>query len=167
MRRYCARGLAASALFISAIGCHDSLVKPLPVSAATAQTGTTGTVIASTPEIIATNEQLAGQMVAGDTVSLKFESDGTDSYVVSFPKKTPKKSPACNPTTIDVTAEYPVKPGAPFTCYINHPTQSGGKVYYKIGKFKSLPDPPPLGPAPTPTPTPTPVPFSVVHCRNC
>jgi hypothetical protein len=165
MRRYCARGLAASALFIATIGCHDSLVKPLPVSAAMAQTGTVGTVIASTPEIVATNEQLAGQMVAQDTVSLTFESDGTDSYVVSFPKKIPKKTPACNPTTTDVNAEYPVKPGTSFMCYINHPTQDGGKVYYKIGKFKSLPDPPPLGPAPTPTPTP--VPFSVVHCKGC
>ncbi len=70
MRRYCARGLATSALFIATIGCHDSLVKPLPVSAAMAQTGTVGTVIASTPEIVATDEHLAGQMVAGDTVSL-------------------------------------------------------------------------------------------------
>jgi len=165
MRRYCARGLAASALFIATIGCHDSLVKPLPVSAAIAQIGAVRAVITSTPEIVATDEQLAGQMVAQDAVSLTFESDGTDSYVVSFPQKVPKKTPACNPTTTNVNAKYPVKPGVSFMCYINHPTQDGGKVYYMIEKFKALPDPPPLGPAPTPTPAP--VPFSVVHCKNC
>ena len=173
MRRYCALGLAASALFIATIGCQNSLVKPLPVSAAMAQAGP-ATTATSKAEIVVTKEKLAGYVVAKGTDTLSFESDGDISYDVLFPTKDPTRyPPACNPTTTDVKAEHPVTPNVPFTCFINPPTQAGGKVYYKIGKFKApAAAPVPAGsgaaaPPPPPPPPPIEFPSNVVHCNHC
>jgi hypothetical protein len=172
MRRYCARGLAASVLFIATIGCHDSLVNPLPVSAAQTQAEPAKST-SSKAEIVVTKEKLAGYVVATDADTLTFESDGDVSYSVFFPKKNPKDPtkfpPACDPTKTDVTVKHQVTPLASFTCAINRPTKSGGKIYYKLGKPQSPPpSPAPApGPPPPPPPPPTEIPFSVVHCNHC
>jgi hypothetical protein len=174
MRRLYVGGLAASALFIAALVCHDSIVKPLPVSAAQAQPESVKTITSSTTAIVVTDEKLAGYVVATDTNTLLFESDGSVSYSVVFPTKDPTKyPPACDPAIPGIMTPHPVKPGQSFSCAVNPAAKSGGRVFYKLKDVKKVATPaPPPAPSPTPAPAAPPppagqIPFSVVHCNHC